>query len=112
MKLSEKILALIKGAIQENRDWDWVKDNTVFVEWYHDAQELEKYIEAMQPPWINTQDRLPTPEDGEVLVHAEGFGFSAAYIRRDPFDQTGFSKEQFCAAFDVWMPIPPVESKS
>ena len=48
MKLSEKILAHITEAQLNGYTWNWLADNTNFIEWLNDALELEKYIEAMK----------------------------------------------------------------
>jgi hypothetical protein len=54
MKLSEKIKKFVttsiatKGSIGYNKDWQWMRENTQFVEWYEDALALERYIDAFK----------------------------------------------------------------
>jgi hypothetical protein len=54
MKLSKKIMKLVttsmstKGSIGYERDWQWMRENTEFVEWYEDALSLERYIDAFK----------------------------------------------------------------
>jgi hypothetical protein len=54
MKLSEKIKKLVttsiatKGSVGYKKDWQWMRENTEFVEWYEDALSLERYIDALK----------------------------------------------------------------
>ena len=52
LKLSDKIHKVITSSISNpqgqfyRKDWKWVEENSYFAEFYKDALELERYIEA------------------------------------------------------------------
>jgi len=77
MKLSEKIISFIKDAMNvRGVDYQYVRDNTDLVDWYHDALQLEKYIAQMNNKPIKLFDNyklldVQKKKDGEIFYALE-----------------------------------------
>jgi len=108
MKQSEKIMKLMKmltetrGSGLYGKDWEWIKNNTDFAEWYQDALILERFIDALKPHWIPISERLPEDHQKTLLLF-DGIISIATYQEGDMDDFSADRADDFPTH---WMPLP------